>query len=88
MNLVPTSIPTNSAKSMHSFFTFAVDSKLGQADRKLEAGLEVKEDMMSRKKGIHSTDPPLNAPFSPCRVGKKLSLMHGRLFSCLCLPLA
>lgn len=72
MNLVLISICTNNAESKHSFFTFPVDSKLGQADRKLDMGLEVKEDMMPRKKGIHCTDPPLDSPFSPCRAGKKL----------------
>lgn len=74
MNLVQNSVSTNNTKSKESFFIFAVDSKLGQADRKLDIGLEVKADMVSRKKGIDSTDPPLDAPFSPGRVGKKLSI--------------
>lgn len=31
-------------------FAFAVDSRLGQAARKLDAGIEVKAELMSRKK--------------------------------------
>lgn len=49
VNLVLISISTNDSKSKHSFL-FAVDSRLGQAARKLDAGLEVKADLMSREK--------------------------------------
>lgn len=53
---------------------FAIDSRLGQAARKLDAGLEVKADLMSRKKRMQSSDPPLGSSSSPRREDKKLSI--------------
>lgn len=53
---------------------FAVDSRLGQAARNLDVGLEVKADLMTMKKRMRSSDPLLGSSFSPHTENKKHSL--------------